>query len=60
MEVPEIARKLGSTEAAIKHTLSGAMKKLRDGRAAKVRELSVARDREARRELPRIVEGCIC
>jgi predicted transcriptional regulator len=60
MTAKEIADKLGVSEESVKSTLKKAIKKLRDGRAIPIRELVVARNREARRQLPKIVEGCIC
>jgi predicted transcriptional regulator len=60
MTAKEIAVELGVTEDSVKSTLKKAIKKLKDGRAIPIRDLVAARDREARRQLPRIVEGCIC
>jgi len=56
MEVQEIAKELGLTFHQVHSTLRRAMKKLRDGRAIPIKDLSVAREREARYGLPRVME----
>ena len=56
MSTAEIARKLRVTEDSVKHTLKSAMKKLKDGRAKKMKELAVAREKEKNYGLPRIVK----
>ena len=56
MTVEEIAKELGATVDSVKHSLKQAIKKLRDGRASRLRELVIAREREANRGLPRIVK----
>ena len=56
MTVEEIAKELGATVDSVKHSLKRAIKKLRDGRASRLRELVIAREREANRGLPRIVK----
>ena len=60
MTIEEIAAEIGCTPDSVKHTLRRALKKLKDGRAVKMKDLAAARDREAYRGLPRIVQGCIC
>ena len=56
MTAKEIARKLGTTEYSVKHSLKSAIKKLKDGRADKIRDLSIAREREQTHGLARIVD----
>jgi len=56
MTIEEIAAEVGCTPDSVKHTLKRAIKKLKDGRAVRIRDLSVAREREARYGLPRIVK----
>lgn len=60
MTIEEIAAELGRTPDSVKHTLANALRKLRDGRAKKMRDIAAARDREIRVGQPKIVEGCIC
>ena len=57
MSVEEIARELNTTPDSIRHTLKHAMKKLRDGRAEGLRDLMIARDKEANHGLPKINYG---
>ena len=54
MSVEEIARELNETPDSIKHTLKRAMKKLRDGRADRLRDLMIARNRESNHGLPKL------
>lgn len=56
MTAEEIAAATGTTPDSVRHALRRALKKLRDGRASTIRELAVAREREARYGLPRIVK----
>jgi DNA-binding CsgD family transcriptional regulator len=56
MSMNEIARKIGCSERAVKQALSRAFKKLRDGRARKMLELSVAREQVKSYGLPRVVK----
>ena len=52
MTVEEIAKELGATVDSVKHSLKRAIKKLRDGRAIRIKDLSVAREREIKYGLP--------
>ena len=56
MSVEEIASELGVSYNSVNSTLKRAMKKLKDGRAVKLRALAVAREKEVRHGLPRIME----
>ena len=56
MSIEEIAGKIGCSKRAVKQALSRGMQKLRDGRATKIKELVIAREREANHGLPRIVK----
>lgn len=44
--VDDIAKQLNISRDSVKHTLRQALKKLRDGRADKFRDLMIARERE--------------
>lgn len=46
MTTEEIAKELGVSYGSINSTLKRAMKKLKDGRAVRLQELAVARERE--------------
>ena len=48
MSRKEIARRLGISEIQVKSELKRAMKKLRDGRAEKCRDLMIAKETERR------------
>lgn len=52
MSVAEIAGKLGCSKDSVRTALRRALKKLRDGRAEKCRDLMIARDREQTVEIP--------
>lgn len=52
----EIARELNMKPAGVKQALRRAMKKLRDGRAVQIKDLAIAREKEVRYGLPRIME----
>ena len=56
MPIDEIARKLGTTGDSVQSALKRAMKKLRDGRASKIRELAVAREQLRGYGLHRLVK----
>lgn len=57
MSEEEIAKELGMTVPSVHNTLRKALKKLRDGRALKLKALAEARQSVARHELPRLVRG---
>jgi predicted transcriptional regulator len=54
MTADEIAQELGCTVCEVKGALSRGLKKLRDGRAKVLMELTIARDKEVRHGLPKM------
>jgi hypothetical protein len=54
--IEEIASEIGCSKRAVKQALDRGMKKLRDGRAVRIKDLAIAREKEVRYGLPRIVK----
>ena len=56
MTMEEISQELGIPYNSVNSALKRAMKKLRDGRANRIKELAAAREKEVRYGLPRIIK----
>jgi DNA-binding CsgD family transcriptional regulator len=56
MTMEEISQELGIPYNTVNCLMKRAMKKLRDGRAVRIKDLAIAREKEVRYGLPRIIE----